>query len=485
YQVFLYDFDRDTDKDLFLLTSHTGNPVAIPAKPGLKRIAVQASTDCNQNRISDYEETSQGISPDCNCNGLPDSCDLSLSATRPASEKLTLNILTLNDLGVTDVNLDGKADLVLPYFSSNSSTNATYIGLGDGAFELSGFNTPRPFSWGNQEFVFEDINRDGVKDILWMGYEIAQKLPRYYPFLISGNRELNPLGSWHAPTQLLNNAPAAATYARLGDFDGDGDLDLVSNIYNSNSQEVFQFFANDGQPSFTRSLTSYIRQNTSRTDMVIGRIDSDNIDDVLAIGSYGWRSLLSRGNSVFEVPRDALNTYPETPYPQYGPVVPNSIIDRLVDYNLDGLGDMLSFWKSSELLLQKNMGDGTFSTVFSFNTSQAASRFVDAFFQDVNGDGRPELATLESQPALVRMFRFTQNGGVYYTAPLPLPVQNIFPYDGLVRLADVDGDGHQDLIVAYTTQDNAPIEVQTFFGPIIPFSLDLDFNSVPDECQGG
>jgi hypothetical protein len=137
-------------------------------------------------------------------------------------------------LGIGDFNLDGKLDILKTHFADD--TAVLYRNDGKGSFEdvtnSSGLGVEtRYISWGAGMF---DLDNDGYPDLFWVTGsvypEIEKALPNY-PFksprilfrnLRNGKFEelLDQAGPGVA-------APHASRGAAFGDFDNDGDLDIL------------------------------------------------------------------------------------------------------------------------------------------------------------------------------------------------------------------------------------------------------------------
>src|SRR5215472_12422067 len=125
---------------------------------------------------------------------------------------------SITQINVADVNGDGKLDLVVSG-SKNATTFfvATMIGNGDGTFQapietdFAGIHTP-------QNVVLADLNGDGILDLAFASGMNVQTL--------LGNGD----GTFHlGPSTALNQMPISVV--ATGDFNKDGKADLVVTVY--------------------------------------------------------------------------------------------------------------------------------------------------------------------------------------------------------------------------------------------------------------
>src|SRR2546427_4769117 len=112
-------------------------------------------------------------------------------------------------IAVGDVNSDGNLDLIV---ANGTNTFYEYLNNGKGSFHLqASFQTTAPI----YSIVAADANHDGKIDLIWTGIN-NQKL-----FVYFGNGDN---GFTVGPTSTLNIQGRLA----IGDFDGDGKVDIVS-----------------------------------------------------------------------------------------------------------------------------------------------------------------------------------------------------------------------------------------------------------------
>ena len=155
-------------------------------------------------------------------------------------------------VGVGDYNLDGRLDIVKTHFQKQAT--GLYHNLGKGEFEdvtsQAGLATERRFiSWGT---CMLDLDNDGFPDILVVTGTVYPELepvyaqyPRRGPRLVfrnSGNGKFAELGEEAGPGIAARHVSRGCAF---GDFDNDGDLDVV--IMNQN--EPPSLLRNDAPPA--------------------------------------------------------------------------------------------------------------------------------------------------------------------------------------------------------------------------------------------
>jgi enediyne biosynthesis protein E4 len=159
----------------------------------------------------------------------------------------------LGGMGVSagDYNLDAHLDLVKTHFQDQAT--GLYRNEGKGVFEdvttSSGIGSERRFiSWGTG---MVDLDNDGFPDILWVTGTVFPELERHYSrypahsprilFRNRGNGTFAEIGEEAGPGI---SAPHNSRGCAFGDFDNDGDLDIL--IMNKN--EPPSLLRNDAPP---------------------------------------------------------------------------------------------------------------------------------------------------------------------------------------------------------------------------------------------
>lgn len=323
---------------------------------------------------------------------------------------------------VGDLNNDGAPDAVVVNASSNAVT--VLIDKKDGT---GSFNAPAnyPVGTGPYSAVLADVNGDGKLDI------ITANMTAGTVSVLLGNGD----GTFQAATSVYvlpagvggTPSPMAIT---AGDVNGDGKVDLI--VANSGTNNVSVLFG-DGRGGFTPTSTYAV--GTSPDSVTLARLTSGpNLDIITANRSgHNISVLLSNGDGTFK-----------TSVPWTAGYSPYAVVAR--DFDGDGkidvaVCDNMSLGSGVEYL--KGNGDGTFQKSVYFAGGKSP---ITMTVGDFNGDGKPDLATLNTGTLDVSLFMNNGAGGF-------APAQTLAP--GATHLGagvgDFDGDGNQDLLLA-----NAP-----------------------------
>jgi len=341
---------------------------------------------------------------------------------------------------VTDYDGDGDLDLVAPnsqgLFTPPNEAQPLVLYKNDGAgnFTLSSSD------FGNltgavRQVALGDFDGDGDLDV----YVPADS--HYQPdalFIKGAGGFVN-----EASTRLPAGLSSDAGFARAGDFDGDGDLDLiVGDGYLDSSSVPAHLYLNDGTGKFAEAPSGTLptaKPGVNPNDVDLVDVDGDFDLDVYINFHNGQNALwINDGTGKFT---DASSTLPAIPGSalHYGPV--------LCDIDGDGDRDLMIENTADNYEEQILINDGT-----GHFTDETAERMTGNVGSDDNllvcvdydGDGDFDLAV----GALSTKERLFQNDGTgHFTA-----VANAF--DGptnstlWMEFGDLNGDGRLDLFTA-------------------------------------
>lgn len=269
--------------------------------------------------------------------------------------EVTIADLGANSLFATDLNGDGKLDIV---FGAGTAVY-TILGNGDGTFQKA-LQTALSFDYVG--LAVADFNKDGRADVVATA-EIFD--PQFAILLGRGD------GTFDAPTYY----ETSATYVRSPqavDLNGDGNLDLAVCVAVSNKVEIYPGNGDGtfGSPLFVSTVAPLYS--------AVEDLNQDGKLDLLVAGGTGDTSLklfLGNGDGTFQAP--------QTIYSYYGPV-------RVADLDRDGRLDVAIAPQQigGGLVVLRGRGDGTFDPPAQFPTGQWYNEYF--VLSDLNGDAKPE-----------------------------------------------------------------------------------------------
>ncbi len=269
-----------------------------------------------------------------------------------------------------------------------------------------------------------DFNADGSVDVVAVGTASELNADDLVVLLSK------PAGGIPSPAAI--QSVDSPEYVATGDFDGDGDSDLV---VGSSVSNAIGLLLNEGDGRFTAGPTADL-------DLVLGvaggDLDGDGRDEILTAGLalevLRLDSELALSN-VQSVPTENMLT---------APVV--------VDLNADGAPDVVAVnYYSVAMSIAFNDGDGTLGTLSVVDVDEVIwypTAVLAVQTGDFDGDGLVDLAVSKDQDESIAILRGDGNGEFTLFASLYLPT--IIP--GRFVAADVNRDGLDDLIVPVGAQ---------------------------------
>ena len=329
-----------------------------------------------------------------------------------------------------DMNKDGKADILVS--DSNDNAFTVLLGKGDGTFTLlpEVSVSARPAQPTLQMVVVGDFNNDGNLDVISTNTDPNSSVVMYYPGKGDGN-----FGAPHAIVTGLDTL-----YLQIARLNGPGSaLCLIAgsaasstlNVLLGNGQGGFAPGTQYPAPGLTTALTV---QSFATAD-----VTADGKPDMVVVNSTGGflQVMFNDGTAHFHLSNSyALGTTPSDA--------------QTADLNGDGHKDMLvtnSADGSVGVLLGN--GDGTFHRMHTYKVGSHPQRLMLA---DVNGDGILDAVTANNGDGTVSVL--IGNGDGTFQAARNFPA-GANPVD--VAVADVDRDGKKDIIVGNATVNTVSI----------------------------
>lgn len=347
-------------------------------------------------------------------------------------------------LVVADFNNDGKADLAV--VNQNDPDPACYPGGGFGTISILLGNGDGTFSKKTMCFQGEgrgtagpllvagDFNGDGNADLVASYVGVGMSFQRFL-----GNGDGTFTGSFQGNGSLdYISGPVA------GDFNGDGNLDLAFTADNTGYDTVFDLLGN-GDGTFTpgAGFSQYLHIGS----LAVGDFNNDGILDLAVSGNQGTTILLGSGDGAFVLA-------PSQPPITVGGAVTTGDFDG--DGNLD-----LAIAAGSNLTILKGNGDGTFAVVSGEPPSSGSGLVTTA---DLNGDGKLDLIFTGSNTISI----FLGNGDGTFQPALNETVGNS---PAAIGIGDFNGDGRLDLAVTNSSDNTISILRQTLAAPKVSVTL--------------
>lgn len=385
---------------------------------------------------------------------------------------------------VADVNGDGNPDILVANgcFSDSDCTTgsaAVLLGNGDGTFQTAMGYASGGFE-GSTSIAVGDVNADGKPDLLVSNVCTAGS---------SGNGCTNNAGSVGVLLGNGDGTfQSAATYASGGllaewltvaDVNGDGKPDvLVANSCASLNSTVCAgggvgVLLGNGDGTFQTALTQQLN-GPFAFSIAVADVNKDGKPD-LVVSSRGIQILLGHGDGTFQAPK----TYSSTGF--------NSFSVAVADVSGDGLPDVVAVndcagpvcGSDSQFEVFLGAGHGLFSAAQAFDTRASVTSAVGS--ADVNGDGKADLLMANACADTLCTHgsvgvRLGKGDGTFQGVRFYASKNSLYS----VAAADVNGDGKLDLVVAGANANTSAGSVGVLLG-----NGDGTFQAIHNYSSGG
>ncbi|WP_414543033.1 DUF4347 domain-containing protein [Nostoc sp. CCY0012] len=385
--------------------------------------------------------------------GVDASVNGGTTAFSTAQETASITVKVLNGVGISpyaiavgDVNENGILDLVTA--NNLSNTVSVLVGNGDGTFKPATTFSVLGFGGGGirpHAIALGDFDKDGDLDIVTANYNSNDVS------VLFGTRQSDPAGFSPARTFAVGTRP---TSVAVGDFNHDGNLDLVTTNTNANNVSIL---LGDGNGNFgtaknflvganPRSVTLGDFNNDGKLDLAVANSTSNNVSILLGNGTGGFSSF---GNS-------SLSTNPYS--------------ISVGDFNNDGKLDLVTANNGSNnisVLLGNN--DGSFQTALNFDAGLTPTSVTVA---DFNDDGELDIGVANADANTTSIL--LGDGSGYFESPIDFGVGTA-PLS--LTAGDFNGDGKADLATANSQSDDVSVVLTTSLTPPLRLINEIFFDS--------
>jgi hypothetical protein len=316
---------------------------------------------------------------------------------------------------VGDFNGDGVPDLAVAEGNFNYLSGGVLLllGTGKGKFRLPLFTD----SQGAFDVVTADFNGDGHLDVA----------------VANGNGAAVMLGSgdgkFAAPIQVLNTLATPARGLVAGDFNNDGNQDLVVLANGFAQSNPINMFLGKGDGTFQAPKQFW---SSSSVPMAIASGDFNRdgkLDLVVTVNPNGIAVMLGNGDGTFQAPVSYSTDQ-----------LPNGL--AVADVNGDGILDILATSDLVDVFLGK--GDGTFASRIDYPAGSFPGPLATG---DFNGDGILDIAVAaEGSGAMGNIEILLGTGSGKFAHPVE--VASPAAYIGRLTAGDLNQDGTSNLVAA-------------------------------------
>ncbi len=362
------------------------------------------------------------------------------------------------DVAAADLDGDGDNDLVTA--NENANNVSVLLNNGDGTFAPARNYPALLFSdKGPTDVLAADFNEDGALDLATANPVFGRQVS-----ILIGNGD----GTF-APPNVTQVGTGVAVGLTAGDFDGDGHVDLVVPLA-FDSQLLTLLGNGDGtfHPP-EEALESYVVEflDARPAEVMSADFDGDGIRDVAVLGEGRGGDtllpLLGDGDGTFSpaftVP------YPSNPdWYQAGSYTLDLCyapdFNRFSrDFNGDGVPDLavVNSCSGGKTIIFVGNGDGTFTRGESYPSQAEPTSLAVA---DFDGDGTSDLAVTKDARSGKASVMAGAGDGTFKPLTRP-PFYRIGQNPIGVVAADLNGDGRPDLATANADSDSVTVLLNT------------------------
>jgi hypothetical protein len=331
----------------------------------------------------------------------------------------------LYSLAVGDFNDDNHLDIAIANYDIDNI--GIFLGYGNGSFQSQNTYTTG-YSSNPSSIAVADLNDDNHLDIV-----VANNGTGNVGILLGfGN------GTFAAQTTYFINLNSHPQYITIGDFNKDGELDIV--VVDSQNDELY-FLLGFGNGTFG-TITIYDAISESYPiSIAVADFDKDNQSDI-AVANYGTNNVLLLNGYTSEPSARQKN------YFFFSGSEPTSVV--ISDFNNDNHLDVAANGIVKDgVVLMIGYGNGTFGGEMKFSTGNNSTP-QQLCVNDLNNDNRTDIISANYGSDSVGVLLGQDNGTF---APVMTYSTGIGSSPARLAIADVNNDNQLDIITANTNID--------------------------------
>jgi hypothetical protein len=288
--------------------------------------------------------------------------------------------------------------------------------------------------------------------------------------------EATPLEGYQPFGLISTGTKSGPNDLAMGDFNNDGIPDLV---VPDSATGVVAVFLGKGDGTFAAAVNYSTGSGSKPLAVAVGDFNGDgNLDLAVALGNQAAVAiLLGKGDGTFQAARTVATAGSALYYP---------VALTVADFNHDGRLDIATANNSVGASVLLGNGDGSFQPYKSLGSSQGPTWIAAG---DFNNDGKPDLAVTTSANTVD--ISLGNGDGSFATYKSIATGTGTTPES--VAVADLDGDGNLDLVVACYGANAVGVLLGNGDGTFLPIELygagsgpisvtiaDLNLDGIPD-----